>query len=487
MEKNGTPASPAIALASKVLPSHEDRVIFGGKKVVKCGATAAYTGEVFIDGSVRHPSVGRFATGGWGAVSVLPGPDDRPVIASYACFGDLPAFKFVDSTSCELYAFVEMLHESVPPLVVYTDCDNLVHGLTRGKIWCCGGSNIYADIWQRIWFELNEHSSNGLDEIITTKWVKAHTAAARVAEGLITVRLRSGNGWADTMAKCGSRAVMVQDSVIDRYNDMIGKQKTILGWIARSGVITGEGRAAGPDAEKPPPVVERKAERIVRINRLIERGERNNDQRDLPAPGQRHVLTNAGEGAARCPCCGITASGPKAVLALARKRCFGVRVNGDSDEAALAQAAGVDAGAHDDRETEEAAVNGAGAAGSPNEEGEGVDQAPSTPPLPPVLVVPDIPAFRPPAYARDGNAEALRIWASELKDLGHVPRHVGGVRLGCVRCGRTALLATGAAGLSIRCEGPPTSQALKRQKSLMSKNRDPLSGERLGVLHQMSL
>ena len=83
------------------------------------------------------------------------------------------------------------------------DCGLISAGLRKGKRWSCSARRPFADLWRAFWQALEEHggSEAGQAQGVQLVNVKAHTAAADIARGVISYADRRGNFAGDLAAK----------------------------------------------------------------------------------------------------------------------------------------------------------------------------------------------------------------------------------------------------------------------------------------------
>ena len=161
-----------------------------------------------------------------------------------AIFGPLP-LPLQEIGAAELWAFYMCLCNCIGDIHVITDCKMLVDGVAAGPEACCRPSKIYAEIWCKIWFKLNEI---GVEHVQLT-WVHSHASWTEAqSQGVAWLHFRA-NRLADDFAKRGAR--------VHPASDEVDKQRPLLWWAAYlvslySGRIWGHLAAASfSDALKP--------------------------------------------------------------------------------------------------------------------------------------------------------------------------------------------------------------------------------------------
>ena len=104
-----------------------------------------FTGSVYIDGSGSHPTQPALRRIGFGIAAV----DSRGHLTG-AAYG--PAVYFLQNVpASELIALLTLLRHSLPPLAPKSDCQMVVDGIHRGRVWCTAADRPYADLWAEIW------------------------------------------------------------------------------------------------------------------------------------------------------------------------------------------------------------------------------------------------------------------------------------------------------------------------------------------------
>jgi hypothetical protein len=146
----------------------------------------------FGDGSVYNGSHKRLARGGWG----LAVYDDDGAIQALL-HGPLPGYH-QDILMAELFA----MWMYVRHLGAYsTDPLPLVTMWMKGQASCCHTFSKYAAIWTLIWRKVDDVG----EAAFSVSWVKGHTNARHVADGVVTQLQHSANTAADGQAKLGAK------------------------------------------------------------------------------------------------------------------------------------------------------------------------------------------------------------------------------------------------------------------------------------------
>jgi hypothetical protein len=160
-----------------------------------------YTGDVATDGS-RIGNWRDMGQTGWAAV-MLADDTDGILLASW---GPLPTSLPVHRriARAELWAVLQVLVNSMPPLRIHVDCSLVLRGVLNGRKWCVHSSRPHADVWRQLWEKIEDI---GLSELIgvTFHKVSAHVSKAkREAAPLEERRLLVANDIADGWAKQGA-------------------------------------------------------------------------------------------------------------------------------------------------------------------------------------------------------------------------------------------------------------------------------------------
>ncbi len=154
-----------------------------------------FTGVGFTDGALRHPNIRGAQRGGWAAVIV----DCNGHLIS-GIWGPCPD-PFPSSLRSELWGVIGILRLAVPPLLIYTDNQEVHDGINvRGEDWCTSAARDGADLWRITW-----HLLRDIGPGIMVRKVKAHLTHEDVQDGRISLALWRGNRLADKFAKAGAQ------------------------------------------------------------------------------------------------------------------------------------------------------------------------------------------------------------------------------------------------------------------------------------------
>ena len=220
----------------------------------------------------------------------------NPFAVAVAVRGHVPMTR-VDSTTCEIWALIEALQRHVGTARIYCDNDHVVEGPVLGRAACVAGSNPYCELWKRVWELLGDIGSNGCDDLVSIFPVKGHATQADLDSGAITAQAKAGNTWADQLAKASSAASSPAPQLAARFADACADQKTVCSWIGEASAVIL--RHLGSDAEKSPPLAERRRARAARLKRLASRRAAAGRAPAAADSKMRHVLLQE-EGASRC-------------------------------------------------------------------------------------------------------------------------------------------------------------------------------------------
>ena len=138
-------------------------------------------GDVYTDGALRGlvPCTRR---AGWAYLVVSGGE------ASGGRCGTMGE-PYPTALRAELRAVNEALRSACPPPTIHTDNQQVVDGVRLGKSWPCAPERDGADIWQRVWHQL-EDIGPGMHIVK----VKAHLPFSKVQDGHISLQDWCGNG-----------------------------------------------------------------------------------------------------------------------------------------------------------------------------------------------------------------------------------------------------------------------------------------------------
>ena len=90
------------------------------------------------------------------------------------------------------------------PLLVKTDCEELVKAYRRGRKYCCDRRRPAADLWRMVFLWLDEMGATP-EEGLTLQWVKGHATPAMVASGEVQWADKELNDFTDELAKKGAK------------------------------------------------------------------------------------------------------------------------------------------------------------------------------------------------------------------------------------------------------------------------------------------
>jgi len=131
---------------------------------------------------------------GWSAVSVTECGSLR-----FAYYGTCPD-RCPTAHRAELWGILMALRRGARPLEILTDHKLAVDAWKRGRLYCCDGSRMAADLWRSIWSQIDALPGDG--PFVLT-WTKGHTGQVDVDRGVTTERNSSVNNQADRFAGLG--------------------------------------------------------------------------------------------------------------------------------------------------------------------------------------------------------------------------------------------------------------------------------------------
>ena len=124
-------------------------------------------------------------------------------------------------------------------MAFHTDHQGILDGIAKGRKWCCAGSRPHADVWQMIWFKLDDFGFDDDECMVKVIKVKAHTSRTAQQQMTAELFLVKGNEEADLYAKLGSTldANFGKSEALSQYAD---KVKWAMSSIAAMHVALGQ-------------------------------------------------------------------------------------------------------------------------------------------------------------------------------------------------------------------------------------------------------
>ena len=153
-----------------------------------------FTGNVYSDGSVIGGCRRGDERRGWAAVCI-----DEQGKVRFGIYGTCPDH-FPTSLRAELWALLQVLRHSCPPVTIWIDNAGVVAGFGKGGQWCVAACRPAADLWALIWDKVDDLGGSG----ISVAKVKAHATEADIQAGRSTPLQMAGNDHADHFAKRGA-------------------------------------------------------------------------------------------------------------------------------------------------------------------------------------------------------------------------------------------------------------------------------------------
>ena len=182
------------------------------------------TGSVFLDGSVLFPELKLYARGG---AAVVQMNGNRVVGCVRVAF----PYLFHEPERCELFALLICIRMALPPLTIYTDCQNVINVWEACEAIATSFLCRNCDMWRLIWQAIRDH---GIDQSqFTLVKVKAHLLERRVRELGFNRELWIGNRVADVGAKFAAAMHPSVQSCVDKVKSFRHVQKELCLWIGR--------------------------------------------------------------------------------------------------------------------------------------------------------------------------------------------------------------------------------------------------------------
>ena len=108
-------------------------------------------------------------------------------------------------------------------------------GSAWGHEHCVGAANKHAHLWRLVWAKL-EDLGGTTEQWLSVVHVPGHATQADVDAGLLTAFERSGNGWADKLARAQSKLAGPPPGVIAEVTRLLATQRCIGLWIGEATV-----------------------------------------------------------------------------------------------------------------------------------------------------------------------------------------------------------------------------------------------------------
>jgi len=183
---------------------------------------AFFEKDVATDGSLKH----KHRAGGqcgW-AVTGMQGGDT--VTAWGAMPATLPVQKRI--LRAELWAILQALRHSQPPVHVHTDCAIVLQLLKKGRKVCTSSRTKHADVWRLIWHCLDDIGLS--NDGVSMHKVKAHVTQSKLADMTSKQQhVTQLNRLSDTWAKHGADA----DNVVRWHVQAVVEQQEKVVEVAR--------------------------------------------------------------------------------------------------------------------------------------------------------------------------------------------------------------------------------------------------------------
>ncbi|CAK0893094.1 unnamed protein product, partial [Prorocentrum cordatum] len=171
-----------------------------------------FTGDIVCD--VPTLDCSEWAQTGWVAMSLTS--EDQPkmqMLGPQPC--TVPMHRKVKRA--EMWAFLKVLQNALPPFDAHTDRRGIIEGLQKGEMWCTSWKRPHADLWKRIW-----HKVRDLDlDVSRVHRVTAHRAKSKIAQLQRTeLKTAKGNEAQQAVEHLASKVRWAAMNIGWRYNNM---------------------------------------------------------------------------------------------------------------------------------------------------------------------------------------------------------------------------------------------------------------------------
>jgi len=237
--------------------------------VRKAATHGYYTGRVFIDGSVLDPTCADRARAGFGKLMI-----DHACNDAGSAYGPAPLVHHT-SPGAEAYAMLDLLQNCLPPLIVYSDCQETLDCVYRGKHYATAYNNVQAHVWCAIWAIIDDIGLN-VDGLTVYKTL-AHATGDDVARGLTTWWEKQSNDDADRLAKMGAACHPRIEFLDKAWKAMESRVKDVAKHLGRTTARLGADiprdcsgtKAARPKAKAKATAMVRQGPRPIRASDLV--------------------------------------------------------------------------------------------------------------------------------------------------------------------------------------------------------------------------
>ncbi len=179
--------------------------------------------DVFVDGSALWPANADARRAGWSIVMI-----DTAGKFVGAVYGHLPRSEADEQTPghAEMYALRRATEMAVCPIRIYTDYREAAEGVKKGAEATTGPRSKHAAHWRSFWL-----AADGAGVEVVK--VKGHITAEEVKDDPELEWRRTGNAWADKLAKKGARAHFTDEHWSQAWRDDKKQSETaaLCTWI----------------------------------------------------------------------------------------------------------------------------------------------------------------------------------------------------------------------------------------------------------------
>ena len=182
------------------------------------------SGTIFTDGTLSHPRFLPLSRGAWAIVMPQGAVDEASAEqAESICFSAPLTGRQQTISRGEHECLLQLVLRAVPPIVVYTDCAQLVSEWALGIVEAQEPHRVNADTWRQISRAIAHWPSGSLE----VRKTKAHASAKDVEAGRTTAWEKRWNSAADAEAKAAN-----QHRLLDREANRYTEKRDFLRQVA---------------------------------------------------------------------------------------------------------------------------------------------------------------------------------------------------------------------------------------------------------------